>query len=129
MEQWTKVAPVSDIAANCLTTLQVEGIEIIVYQTEGVYYIYPDRCTHQDVPLSDGYLVGSAIICRLHGAKFDLKSGDCLRAPARGNLCAYQTTVRDGYLFIRQSEDGEKASFPERMTFRSYRETQVTVNA
>lgn len=129
MEQWTKVAPTSDISANCLTTLQVGDAEVIVYLTEGNYYVYPNRCTHQDVPLSDGFLVNDAIICRLHGAKFDLKSGDCLRAPARGNLRGYQASVRDGYLFIRQSEGGEKVAFPARTTFRSYCNAQVAVNA
>ena len=129
MEQWTKVAPASDISANCVTTLQVEGTEIIVYQTEGNYYVYSNRCTHQDVPLSDGYLVGDAIICRLHGAKFDLKSGACLRAPARGDLQAYQAMERDGYLFVRPSKVGEKTPFPARMTFRSFYDTSVAVNA
>lgn len=129
MENWTKTVSVSDVPANCLVTIQKDGIELIIYQTEGEYYVYPNRCTHQDVPLSDGYLVNDAVICRLHGAKFDLKTGDCLRAPARGNLRGYDVSVRDGYLFIRRSEVGERAAYPAPVTIRSFRDAQVCVNA
>jgi len=128
MESWVKVAALSDIPSNCLTTLQIDGMEVIVYQTGVDYYVYPNRCTHQDVPLSDGYLVENAIICRLHGAKFDLTTGACLRAPARGNLRAYQAMTRDGFLFVRRSEAGEKGVQPAPMTIRSHRESQVAVN-
>jgi len=129
MDEWIRVASVYDIPANSLVTAQSDGVDLIIYQTGGRFYIYSDRCPHQDVPLSDGYLVGNALICRLHGAKFDLKTGDCLRAPARGNLRGYDVSVRDGYLFIRRSEVGERAAYPAPVTIRSFRDAQVCVNA
>lgn len=121
MHEWTRVASVSEIPANQLTFWQTEVGEILIYYSGDRYFVYPSRCTHQDVPLSDGYLVGDALICRRHGAKFDLKTGTCLRAPARSNLCAYLSAVWDGSLFIHPTQTNENAACPEPMTIHSDR--------
>ena len=128
MHDWIRVAALSEIPPDRLTTWQTDSGELLIYHTRDRYYVYPNLCTHENVPLSDGYLVGGAIVCRLHGAKFDLATGACLRAPARSDLRAYPSTVRDGYLFIRRPEASESGAFPEPMTIRSYRNAQVAVN-
>ncbi len=129
MYEWIRVVAISEIPPDQLTTWQTDGGEVLIYHSRGRYFVYPNLCTHQNVPLSDGYLVGDAIICRLHGAKFDLATGACLRAPARSNLRAYPSAVRDGYLFIRGTETNESVAHPEPLTIRSYRDVQVTLNA
>jgi 3-phenylpropionate/trans-cinnamate dioxygenase ferredoxin component len=128
MHGWIRVASIAEIPVNRLTTWETEAGEMLIYHSKDTYFVYPNRCTHQNVPLSDGYLVGDAIVCRLHGAKFDLATGACLRAPARSNLRAYPSTARDGYLFICPTEANENATFPEPMTIRSHRNAQVAVN-
>ena len=128
MYEWIRVVALSEIPHDKLTTWQTEGGEVLIYHTRDRYYVYPNLCTHQNVPLSDGYLVGDAIICRLHGAKFDLATGACLRAPARSNLHAYPSLVRDGYLFIRRPEANEGVAYPEPITIRSYANAQVSIN-
>ncbi len=128
MHEWIRVASISEIPANRLTAWQTEGGEVLVYHFRDRYFVYPNRCTHQDVPLSDGYLVGDALVCRLHGAKFDLATGACLRAPARRSLRAYPSAVRDDSLFIRPTQTNENSAYPEPMTIPSYRNAQVTVN-
>ena len=128
MHDWIRVAALFEIPPDRLTTWQTEGGEVLIYHTGDRYYVYPNLCTHENVPLSDGYLVGGAIICRLHGAKFDLATGACLRAPARSNLHAYPSRASDGYLFIRHAEASEGAAYPEPITIRSYRESGMLVN-
>jgi len=128
MHGWIRVASTAEIPVNRLTTWETEVGEMLIYHSADRYFVYPNRCTHQDVPLSDGYLVGSAIICRLHGAKFDLITGACLRAPARNNLHPCQSVVRDGYLFILSTEVNENVVFPDPMTIRSHRNTQAVAN-
>lgn len=128
MHEWIRVASIAEIPANRLTVWQTEEGEVLIYHSSDRYFVYPNRCTHQNVPLSDGYLVGDALICRLHGAKFDLKTGTCLRAPARSNLCAYSVAVWDGSLFICPTQTNENSGYPEPMTIPSYRNAQVTGN-
>jgi len=128
MNEWIPVAPIAELRNDSLTTVRVNGTEMLVYRSGESYYVYPNRCTHQDVPLSDGYLVGDAIVCHLHGAKFDLKTGACLRAPARGNLYGYQAIVRNEYLFIHPNDSSEKSGHPPEMTFRSCADVKVPAN-
>lgn len=103
MNDWICVTAVDKIADEQLTPLRVQGKELLVYYTRGHYYVYDNRCPHQEVPLSDGYLVQGTIVCRLHGAKFDLQTGMCLRAPAYTDLHAYAVEVRNGHLYINLS--------------------------
>jgi len=109
MNDWIYVAPVDKIATEQLMTFRVQGDELLVYHTRGRYYVYANRCPHQEVPLDDGYLVKGAIVCRLHGAKFDLQTGVCLRAPAAANLCAYAAEIRDGQLYVNPSRRPSEA--------------------
>jgi len=121
MQDWIYVAAIDQIAAEQLMTFCVQGEELLVYHTGNRYYVYANRCPHQEVPLSDGYLVKGTIVCRLHGAKFDLQTGVCLRAPAYGNLHVYHTEVCDGQLYINRSSLPQMAIEhpPAPMTFRS----------
>lgn len=100
MSQWLYVADVEQINAEQLLTFCVQGEELLVYRTGDNYHIYANRCPHQAVPLSNGYLVRGAIVCRLHGAKFDLQTGGCLRSPAYENLRAYPSEVCNGQLYV-----------------------------
>jgi 3-phenylpropionate/trans-cinnamate dioxygenase ferredoxin subunit len=124
MSEWIYVADTYTIPADQLTTFQVQGEEILVYHTGNNYYVYPNRCTHEAVPLSGGYLVKGAIICRMHGAKFDLQTGACLRTPAYTNLQAYPVTVRDQKLYIKLQETPPTGLDlpPPAMTIRSRQE-------
>lgn len=108
MNDWIYVAPVDQIAAEQLTPFCVHGQALVVYRTGDRCYVYANRCPHQEVPLADGYLVKGAIVCRLHGAKFDLQTGVCLRAPAFANLHAYAAEVRDGQLYINLIPNHER---------------------
>ncbi|MEM7132153.1 MAG: non-heme iron oxygenase ferredoxin subunit [Chloroflexota bacterium] len=104
MNQWTYIARIQEIPNEQLTTFQLNDQEIIVYRSEEDIYVYSNRCTHQSVPLSDGYIINETIICRLHGAKYDLRTGACLRAPACANLKPYRTAARNGVLFVACSD-------------------------
>ena len=101
MNEWIRVAALEDITVDQMTICQVQEQAVLVYRSGEAFYVYPNRCTHQDVPLSDGFLVKGSIVCRLHGAKFDLATGHCLRAPAMQNLQAYPVDVREGQLWIK----------------------------
>lgn len=41
-----------------------------------------DMCTHSEASLSEGEISGESIECWLHGAAFDLRTGEALTPPA-----------------------------------------------
>lgn len=124
MSKWVCVAAIADLPLQQVITIQVQETSLLIYATEDGYYVYPDRCTHEDVPLSDGYLVKGTIVCRLHGAKFDLTSGHCLRAPAIKNLQGYAVAVRNEHLWVNLAQTIAQPMAMEKLptvTIRSYR--------
>ena len=50
--------------------------------SSGRYVAFETWCTHEECPLSDGWLEGEAIRCACHGALFSLTDGAALEGPA-----------------------------------------------
>jgi 3-phenylpropionate/trans-cinnamate dioxygenase ferredoxin subunit len=48
----------------------------LVRSGDGDVYAVNDRCTHEEWPLSDGWVEGTEIECSLHGSRFDLATGN-----------------------------------------------------
>ena len=56
-------------------------------------YCTGNLCTHAEAYLSDGYLEGFEIECPLHGARFDIRTGAALCAPASQDILVYPVRV------------------------------------
>ena len=69
---------------------------IAVLNVSGKYYAIEDVCTHDDGPLAEGDIEGNEIICPRHGARFDIRSGKVLSAPALIDVPWYEVRVQDG---------------------------------
>jgi len=125
MNEWKQVAHIDDIPIDQIKTFSVDDQEVIVYCNGSNYHVYPNLCTHQAVPLSDGHLINGTVICRLHGAKYDLNTGDCLKAPARTNLQPFHAEVAEDILYIDCSNVQQVLSaYPKPMKIRSRRKLQ-----
>lgn len=61
-------------------------------------YAIEDRCSHRDVPLSDGEVEADdcQLVCALHGAAFDLETGEAATLPATRPVPVYEIRVADG---------------------------------
>lgn len=53
-------------------------------------------CTHSRVHLSGGALLGCELECPKHNARFDVRTGEVRRGPARDGLRTYEVTIRNG---------------------------------
>lgn len=84
---------------------------IAVFRTEGDgLYAVDDSCTHQDTPLSDGWLEGCRIECPLHAACFDLRTGEPDGPPADVPLRTHRVVVVGGTVYVEVGGAGERAA-------------------
>jgi 3-phenylpropionate/trans-cinnamate dioxygenase ferredoxin component len=83
---------------------EIDGVVVAVVRIGASVYAIEDRCSHQDVPLSEGSVdvFECSIECIKHGSMFDLRTGDPLCLPATRPVPVYKTTVRDGDVVVME---------------------------
>lgn len=82
MTEYAPVLALDELPVGSVRAVELSGIAVALAHTpEGVFAI-EDRCSHQDVPLSEGEVVDCTLECWLHGSAFDLRTGEPLGPPA-----------------------------------------------
>ncbi len=78
----------------------VEGREIALYRIAGEFFATDDTCTHAHGSLSEGYVEGEEIECPLHGARFNIRTGEATCPPATEPLATYEVKVEGEDILI-----------------------------
>ena len=90
---------VADLAVGEALRLELDAadgavVEVALVRTgEREFHAVSDICSHGQVSLSDGEVVGSTVECWLHGSTFDLRTGEPLALPATQPVPVYPVTV------------------------------------
>ncbi|MBF0348165.1 MAG: non-heme iron oxygenase ferredoxin subunit [Magnetococcales bacterium] len=103
MNEWVDVLPVAEFASGTWQTLMLEGQAVVVFHLDDGFYGLEDCCTHDGSDLSSGDVEGSDIICPLHGARFDIKTGAVLVPPAEEDVKVVAVRVDHGMVQVRRS--------------------------
>ena len=91
------LAAAAEFAANSARVFTVDGRRIAVFLVEGTFYALDDRCSHATASLAEGDIDSDELCveCPRHGARFDLRSGKALSAPAYSPVQRYPVVVED----------------------------------
>ena len=57
-------------------------VAVALVRAEDGVYATEDRCSHEDYPLSEGWVEDHTLECALHGSRFDLQTGEPDSPPA-----------------------------------------------
>lgn len=98
--EWIKVASASDVPADGGLRVDIGDEPIAIWNVEGTFYATSDVCTHEETSLVEGDLWGEVIECALHGAQFDVRTGEVLSLPAVFPLATYPVKEEDGELYV-----------------------------
>ncbi|RST12967.1 bifunctional 3-phenylpropionate/cinnamic acid dioxygenase ferredoxin subunit [Streptomyces sp. WAC05374] len=83
---------------------------IAVFHAGGELYAIDDTCSHQDASLSEGWVEDCLVECPLHGASFDLRTGQPTCLPARRPVRTHQVVVTDGVIHVRPAAHEDTAA-------------------
>ena len=97
---WHRVAMLADLKDGEALPAKLGDDAIALYRLDGEVYAIGDVCTHEYALLSQGFVEDGAIECPLHQAKFDIRTGRCLAAPATDDVKAYAVRVEDGAVYV-----------------------------
>ena len=77
------------------------GVRFVVIRTrDGVLSALEDRCSHANVRLSGGELIGGELECPAHGARFDVSTGKALCLPAVGPVRTFPVRTEAGKIIL-----------------------------
>ena len=88
----------ADLALDQMTEgkpvrIEKDGKSICVARVGDEVFAIADTCSHSDASLSEGDVTGFKIECWLHGAEFDLRTGEALTPPAVMPVKKYSVSV------------------------------------
>lgn len=83
------VASLDQLPPKKTLCVQAGGKDILLCNTPQGIFAVDNLCTHAAEKLETGRLKGCKILCPLHGAAFDVRSGEALSRPAVIGLATY----------------------------------------
>ncbi|MEU0940043.1 bifunctional 3-phenylpropionate/cinnamic acid dioxygenase ferredoxin subunit [Embleya sp. NPDC005971] len=105
-EPWIRAGRVDEIPEDQALRLDTTP-PVSVFRSAGEFFCVDDTCTHEDFSLADGWVEDGAVECPLHLAKFCLRTGAALAAPAFRPLATHEVRVEGTEVYVRLDRDGD----------------------
>ena len=104
---WKEVATVADFEGTDRKFCEIsEDVQVALFQHEdGNFYGVEVWCSHQKVSLMNGDLEDYELMCPLHGACFDVRTGEHLSLPAVKPIASYPVKVEGDQILIDLGEE------------------------
>jgi nitrite reductase/ring-hydroxylating ferredoxin subunit len=98
--RYVAVAREADLPPGSSCTVDVEGQAVALVNAGGTICAVEDTCPHAGASLAAGAVDGWRLECPLHGATFDLRSGEVLDGPARSGVRAFPVKTDAGVVQV-----------------------------
>jgi 3-phenylpropionate/trans-cinnamate dioxygenase ferredoxin subunit len=105
MADYVRVARVDEVPAGEARSFEVGFHRVAVCNVDGSFYAIEDVCTHDSSPFGNERLLGTAIECPRHGARFDVRTGAVLQMPAVVPVRTFPTKVEGDEIYVAVEED------------------------
>jgi len=98
---WIRIALANEVDDGECMPVEVPGLPpLALFRHEGGYFVTENICTHALATLTDGFFDDGCIECPLHQARFDVRTGAALCAPATEPLQVYPVRVDDQGVYV-----------------------------
>lgn len=102
-ENWIDVLAVEAVPQGDVTSVNVGGQEIALYEVEGEVFATDNFCTHGAARMSDGFLEGREIECPLHQGRFDVCTGKAMCAPLSQDIRVYPVRIENKRVWVNMA--------------------------
>lgn len=93
MAEFVKVANLADLPERSCRCVEVAGRRVGLFRLDGEVFAIDDTCTHAEASLCEGEIVGDEVMCPLHFATFNIRTGEATGPPADEDLATYAVRV------------------------------------
>ena len=96
------ICPLEDLPPGEKRLVELDDLEIGVFNCNGQMYAIEDRCSHDDGELVEGELDPDecTVECPRHGSRFDLRTGTPVNLPAYVPIETFPVRVEDGVIRV-----------------------------
>jgi 3-phenylpropionate/trans-cinnamate dioxygenase ferredoxin subunit len=103
VSDWTFVCATEQLLPGEKAVVWADDTPILVVNLDGDLYALEDRCSHEEFDLSSGEVdvAEGSISCVLHGARFDIREGTALCAPAYEPVAKLPVKIEHGGIWVR----------------------------
>ncbi len=101
MSGWVDVGKAEGIVPGHPAHIELDGTSIAVFKLEDGFHAIEDVCTHDGGHLTGGCVEGDQIVCPRHGARFSIKTGEALTAPAYEPTAIFPVRIEKGIVQVR----------------------------
>ena len=103
---FTHIASVNDLADGRMKSVKAGFEQVCLARVEGQFYALEEFCSHAGGALSGGTLDGYEVVCPLHGARFDVRTGKQRVGPSLAGQPTYPVRVDDGGVYVGPMRGG-----------------------
>ena len=96
---WQVLCPEAEFPEDGKLAKELGGWSVLAVRAEDGFHVFNDRCTHQAAQLSPGRVRRGAIMCPLHGARFEVGTGRCIGG-AHADLRRFDLRIADGMIEV-----------------------------
>ncbi|WP_395540863.1 MocE family 2Fe-2S type ferredoxin [Neotabrizicola sp. sgz301269] len=98
---WVKACSTDDVEEEDLIRWDHAGATYAIYQSpEGEFFATAGLCTHEQVHLCDGLVMGHLIECPKHNGQFDYRTGAAKRTPVCVALQTFAVKVEGDAVYV-----------------------------
>ncbi|SOE63631.1 3-phenylpropionate/trans-cinnamate dioxygenase ferredoxin subunit [Burkholderia sp. D7] len=101
MSDWVDVAAIEAFPPGAVRRVDVDGVQVAVFNLDGTYYAIEDLCPHDGGVLTGGVVEDGAVVCPRHGARFCIRTGKVLAPPAYEDVATFAVCVDGGHVKVR----------------------------
>ncbi len=101
-----KLMKEEDVPEGGFVGVKAGGNQYLVSKADGEISVLDGKCTHWGGPLRMGKVVEGSVRCPVHGARYDLMTGELTKQvgiPLIGkasDLRRYEALIEDGHVYI-----------------------------
>ncbi|HEU5246817.1 MAG TPA: Rieske 2Fe-2S domain-containing protein, partial [Candidatus Udaeobacter sp.] len=104
---------INDVADGMMLLGHAFGEAVLVARRGNELFAIGATCTHYGGPLAKGLMVDCTVRCPWHHARFDLRTGEAIAAPALNNVTRYKIDKRGEQFFVTGKTDEKPVGKPK----------------
>ena len=94
------VLPAALLPPGQMRCVEIEGRQVLLAHAKDGIYALDNICSHGQARMDEGRLRGHRVICPLHAASFDVRTGAVLGGAATQALASHPVRIVDGHIEV-----------------------------